>query len=66
MNKTTFLLNDIVPFENDERHNSFDEVKDWRTIPKYDLVLLEYTDSNENELYFVDKNNEYTEPRVMI
>ena len=62
MNKTTFFSNDALPFENDEIQNSFDEVEDGRAILKYDLVLLDNTDSDEIEPYSTNKNNENTKP----
>ena len=62
MNKTTFSLNDTIPFGYDEIHNSLDKVKDWQVILKYDLALLDSTDSDENKSYSANENNEYTEP----
>ena len=62
MNKTTFSLNDTIPFGYDEIYNSLDKVKDWQVILKYDLALLDSTDSDENKSYSANENNEYTEP----
>ena len=56
------MLNDPVPFENDEIRNSSNKLEDGRTIPEYDLVLLDNTYLNKNESYFADETNEYIEP----
>ena len=42
--------------------SSNDEFEDWRTIPKYDLVFHNSTNSNKNESYSANENNEYLEP----
>ena len=61
-NKIIFLPNDLVPFENDEIHNNFDELENERAISEYDPALLNSTDSYKNASYSVDENNEYMEP----
>ena len=64
--ETGFLQNDPVPIASDEIQNSFDELEDKRPIPYYDHALLDSIDSRENESYSNDKNNDNTEPHVMI
>ena len=64
MNKTTFSPNDNQSIENDEIRNSFDEIEDGWAIPECNPSFLDSTDLDENESYYVDKNNEPPDFRV--